>query len=171
MTATAVLDPEIQVRDLSNPEVFTTWNISQNLTDRWGDINDAEAEKKPLDELRNTPGLLDRLVNQMESEFTFVVRKDGRFGILFEEEYCTKESERDNGVKEEEWRHYKPHAELLQILVKVVKGLQVRFPTGEWAIPHEDEVWNGRLAIWGFFPDGSLTEQEREEVLDAILEA
>lgn len=168
MSIATLQDPEIEVRSLDNPREFTTWRISQNLTDRWGSINPIDAEHKPLVSLLNTPGLLARLRAQMIDEFTFVVRKDGRFGVLLEVEYPSRESEKD--PSEANWESYPSHAELLHTLVAAVKRLQREFPMAEWAIPNEREVFQGRLAIWGFFPDGSLTENVRSAVRDAIVQ-
>ncbi len=104
MATGALVDPEIEVRDLGNPEVFTTWHISQNLTDRLGEINDFDAENKPLDKLQHESGLLDRLREQMVDEITFVARKDGRFGILFEVECASQESEKN--CRADDWANY-----------------------------------------------------------------
>jgi hypothetical protein len=166
MATGALVDPEIEVRDLGNPEVFTTWHISQNLTDRLGEINDFDAENKPLDKLQHESGLLDRLREQMVDEITFVARKDGRFGILFEVECASQESEKN--CRADDWANYPPHAELLRDLVEVVKVLQEEFSQVEWAIPNEREIANDRLAVWGYFPDGSLTLCQRKEVGQAI---
>jgi hypothetical protein len=166
MTTTALLETEIKVRDLDNPEVFNTWRISQNLTDRWGEINDSDAANKPLAELLGTPGLLDRLRDQMVDECTFIVRKDGRFGILFEIEYASQESETEAGVRDVS--NYLLHADLLRTLIDDVKNLRKNFPAVDWVVPDEDQIYNNRLAIWGFFPDGALTKEQRTDVVTAI---
>jgi hypothetical protein len=166
MTTSQFADPEIRVRNIESPGRFSTWRICQNLTDRWGEINNFDAEHKPLGELADTTGLLDRLREQMVDEITFVVRKDGRFGILFEIEYASKESETASGEKD--MRCYLPHTEVLANLVDSVKKLQQQFPVIDWAIPDETEICNDRLALWGFFPDGALTEEQRRDVATAI---
>src|SRR3546814_377846 len=86
-------DPMIPVTLIDGSGTGTTseWAISLNLTDRWGDINDTDREKKPLADLENNPALHEQLLKQMYCEDTFVVRKDGQYGILFELEFMSQE--------------------------------------------------------------------------------
>lgn len=84
MTAITKPDLEVKVHPLGKPTEWTLWHISTNLTDRWGDLNYHNAENKPLEPLEADNDLLERLRSQMWDEETFIVRKDGQFGILFE---------------------------------------------------------------------------------------
>lgn len=77
-------DPHVRVRTVANPNEWSSWPISVNLTDRWGDINWHDGENKPLAALVEDPALLERLRAQMWDECTFITRKDGKFGLLFE---------------------------------------------------------------------------------------
>lgn len=81
MVKMKTVDPPVQVRIVDDPEAWSIWHISQNLTDRWGEINDTDAGNKPLEALTSTPGLLERLRAQLWGDICFVVRKDGKFGI------------------------------------------------------------------------------------------
>jgi len=150
-----VPDPQIQVREVGSKDEWATWNISQNLTDRWGDINAHDCENKPLDLLKSTPGLLEHLRSQMWGEETFIVRNDGKFGILFETEYCSQESENELA----EWN---PHSVVVKALLDGMTKLTEAYPGVLFAVPHEREVANCRPAAWAFVPDGLLNETERD---------
>lgn len=79
-------NPAIQVREAGNNGEWSTWHISQNLTDRWGGFNYHNAAAKPLEPLEDSPELLERLRSQMWDEITFVTRKDGQ------PEFCSRSS-------------------------------------------------------------------------------
>ena len=161
-----VTDPSVRVRSVRAAGAWTIWNISQNLTDRWGVINSFQAEKKPLGELIETDGLLDRLRQQMWREETFIVRKDGCFGVLFELEFCSRESEEGNT---DDPRQYKPHPDVVEALLNGMKPLAERFPGVEFAVPVESAIIHDRPAIWAFAPDGLLDQQQRNELGAALV--
>jgi hypothetical protein len=164
-----VPDPEVNVHPLGKPDEWEIWNISQNLTDRWGDINHHDGENKPL-ELLEENDLLERLRAQMWDELTFVVRKDGKFGILFESEFCSLESEKHQKDDSPDWyATLKPHAEVVKALLERMKPLAERYPGVLFAVPDEAHVVNGRPAAWAFVPDGLLTDEQREELGKALL--
>jgi len=160
-----VPDPLIKVRPVGQREEWVEWAISQNLTDRWGEINDADAANKPLKSLEKDDELLERLRAQMWDESTFVVRKDGTFGILFEVEYCSQESEEGSAGKDE----FKPHEVVVKALLAQMTQLAEKFPGVLFAVPHEAEVYNGRPAAWAFVADGLLSESQRAELGSALL--
>lgn len=163
-------DPVIMVRDIGNPDDWTKWRISQNLTDRWGEINDHNRANKPLGPLENDAALLDRLREQMWDELTFVVRKDGKFGILFEAEFCSKESEEHEKEHGPEWHAMlKPHDEVVKVLLEGLKPLAEKFHGVQFAVPHESQIIHDRPAAWAFVPDGLLTKAQREELGLALL--
>lgn len=159
------IDPVIQVHEVGHPEEWVEWHISQNLTDRWGDINYHNHENKPLDLLEADDSLLSRLRDQMWDELTFVVRKDGKFGILFEVEYCSLESEEHAKDGDAAWyATLKPHAEVVKSLLNGMSLLSERFPGVQFAVPHESQVIDDRPAAWAFVEDGLLTEVQRAEL-------
>jgi hypothetical protein len=165
-----VPDPAIRVHPLGRPEEWETWNISQNLTDRWGDINAYNAEAKPLELLLDDKGLLERLRGQMWDELTFVVRKDGKFGILFESEFCSAESEAEYKDDDPEWYStLKPHAKVVEVLLQGMQPLAERYPGVQFAVPDESQIINDRPAAWAFVPDGLLSAEQREELGIAML--
>lgn len=163
-----VLDPEVSVRTLAKPEEWAVWNISQNLTDRWGEINYHNASIKPLSVLENDSALLERLQKQMWDEITFVVRKDGKFGILFEAEFCSIESEstEDHPADESE---YNPHLVVVKALLEGIAKLATEYPMVEFCIPHESQIINDRPAVWAFVADGVLSEEQRAALGSALL--
>lgn len=164
-----ITDPEIQVRLVGKPDEWTIWNISQNLTDRWGDFNYYARAEKPLEELESNPELLARLREQLWDEICFVVRKDGKFGILFEVEFVSQESEGDHAKDYPD--PLKPHAEMIKIINDAaVEKLIPNFTGVEFAIPHEDEICNARPALWAFVADGLLSAEQREALGKAMLE-
>lgn len=136
-------DPEVCVRLPGSPDDWSVWRISQNLTDRWGELNYHNSENKPLRPLEQDEVLLESLRSQMWDEITFIVRKDGQYGILFECEFISRESEVSMGGGEE-YDQLNPHAEMIKLLDAGICKLAGLFPGVEFAIPHEDEIVNGR---------------------------
>ncbi|MBK3780052.1 hypothetical protein G3A43_07265 [Paraburkholderia aspalathi] len=164
-----VPDPVVRVQLVSEGGQWVDWNLSQNLTDRWGDLNYHNEENKPLELLTNDAALLERLVEQMWSEGTFVVRKDGKFALLFEAEYCSRESEESEKDSDPEtFAKLKPHDEAVAILLAAMKPLLEKFPGVLFAVPDAGEVINDRPAAWAFVPDGHLTQEQREELGTAL---
>lgn len=144
-----VHDPVAKVREINHPDEWTEWRISQNLTDRWGDINDYNAENKPLGMLENNTGLLERLRSQMWDELTFVVRKDGQYGILYEAEFCSQESEEHEKKYDPEWyAKLHPHDSVVKSLLDGLQQLAAKFPNVQFAVPHESQIINDRPAAW-----------------------
>lgn len=165
------LDPEIKVREPAGNGEWSTWRISQNLTDRWGDINRYNEANKPLTLLEGTHGLLERLTAQMCDEITFVARKDGQFGLLFEIEFCSIESEKDKYDSEDsdEWSQaLKPHAQVVSTLLAGLQALAPQYPGVSFAVPDESQIRDGRPAAWAFVPDGLLTEDQRHALSHAL---
>lgn len=154
------------------------WNIEQNLTDRWGSLNDHDARHKPgltileLDEaLCHPENLFGRLRAQMWEEDTFIVRKDNKFGVLYEVEYYSAESELPAGPKdslttqEATDTKWKPYAEVKGILLKGLQALQKTFPDVELAVPDKSQIVWERPAVWAFVPlDSRLTQTDRTQL-------
>lgn len=162
-----VEDREALVTLPGSPNDWTAWRISQNLTDRWGDLNDYEGDKKPLAPLENDGDLLERLRSQMWDEMTFIVRKDGQYGILFECEYNSRESESEVGMDPDPL--LKLHGDVITLIDAAAVELERSFPGVEFAIPDEDEIANNRPALWAFVKDGLLDAEERERLGSIML--
>lgn len=167
-----VPDPIVRVQPVGLGGNQVDWKISQNLTDRWGDINDHNAESKPLELLTDDEPLFERLRNQMWDECTFIVRKDGTFGILFEVEFASIESEEAEKLHHDPawFSSLKPHAEVVNALLKDMEPLANKFPGVQFAVPDESVIINDRPAAWAFVPDGMLTAEQREELGKAMLD-
>lgn len=165
-----VPDPVVKVRPVGKPEEWKDWKISQNLTTRDGDLNYHDAENKPLEFLEFDEDLLARLRAQMWDGITFITRKDGKFGLLFEMEFCSLESEEENKNDDPAWyAALKPHADVIKTLLDGLKPLAERFPGVEFAVPDEAHIANDRPAAWAFVPDGLLSDEQREELGKALL--
>jgi hypothetical protein len=149
----------------------TTWAIEANLTDRWGGLNDFAVQSKPgLALLELDEPLLAELRGLMWDETTFVARKDGKFGVLFEIEYASRESESGHLAEDDEELHaYKPHTEVVAALLKGLRKLQEAFNL-EMCVPEPGVVIHDRPAVWAFMPaDKPLTAAERERLGLALL--
>lgn len=147
-----VLDPIVKVRPVDDPDEFVEWRISQKLSDRWGEL-----------------GRLGPLRDQMWDESTFIVRKDGKFGILFEVEYCSQESEEDLRAEDPKWyASLKSQAEVIKTLLAGMKLLAEKFPGVQFGVPDEANIIQNRPAAWAFVADGLLNEQQREELGKAL---
>lgn len=166
--------PAILVRtglDAAGLFLVQGWDMVQNLTDRWGDINDYEAEKKgeALVRLQQDEALLNRLREQMVYEDSFIVQVDGQYGILVEFEYLTKESEEREGASEEFIAQLKPFDEMIRLLIERLPAFQEKFPAVRFGVPPEEEIYLNRPALWAFFPDGALALVERQALHQALV--
>jgi hypothetical protein len=159
--------------EVTLPDGTTTrWWLENNLTDRWGSFNEHAADRKSglailqLDEaLALEERLLERLREQMYDETTFIARKDGKFGLLYEVEYCSRESEAELCKDDpKELEQYKPHEVVVAALLKGLRTVQETFPSVEMGIPDSDEIiWN-RPAVWAFVPLDTLNEEQRSKL-------
>lgn len=151
------------------PDEPSTWAISPNLTDRWGDLNYHNAMNKPLEPLEDNPELLDALRAQMWGESTFIVRKDGQFGILFEVEFMSRESEEHAKDSDPTWyAGLKPHADMVPILLAGLAPIAEKFPAVEFCVPNESYIANDRPAVWAFVSNGLLDAAQLEELGKAL---
>lgn len=156
----------------------SSWMLENNLTDRWGDFNEHASDRKPglallqLDEaLALDEQLLERLRAQMWDETTFITRKDGKFGLLFEVEFCSRESEAELCNNDEQaLALYKPHEVVVAALLKGLRDVQKAFPGIEMCVPDEEEIiWN-RPAVWAFVPLDALDEGQRAQLGRMLLD-
>lgn len=146
----------------------TTWDIELNLTDRWGDLNWYCSDSKPgLAILKLDAPLLKSLQSQMAEEITFVSRKDNEFGLLFEVEYCSRESESSHDPDNESLM---PHADIKETLLKGLRALENKFPMVQFAYPAEEYIVHDRPAVWGFVKNGALTTAQARELASEMLE-
>ncbi len=159
-----VVDPEIPVR-IPGTDGWSKWRITQNITDRWGEINDYTAATKPIGFLEDHPEALAQLQAQMWDEVTFVVRKDGQFGILYELEFLSKESEANLQANSPDvLDKLKPYTEVVAFLLAKLPAVASAYPQVQFAVPHEDQIVEGRPAIWAFVPDGALDQAQRKSL-------
>ena len=154
------------------PEGESSWAMTYDLTDRWGNLTDdlnqfgEEYELKPVAALAGQPELLERLRRQMVGEETFITMKDGHYGILFELEYLSQESESEiQGVLDPALPAYQV---VLDSLVRRIPDITRDFPGVEVCAPHSDSAYNGRPMLWAFVKDGLLDEQRLQELHSAL---
>lgn len=135
------------------------WNIEQNLSTREGELNDAHADEKPgLSLLMMDTELYERLCAQMWDETTFIVRKDGEFGLLFEAEYMSQESD----AGDEDVANYKPRDQVIASLAEQLALLETQYPQVQFCVPDPTQIFYERPAVWGFYKLDALTQDERE---------
>lgn len=149
----------------------SSWNIEQNLTSRCGMLNSYLAETKPgLAILTVDEPLLESLRSDMYDEITFLSRKDGNFGLYYEMEFCTVESEADDMEDYDDGQQFKPHAEVVAYLVESIAKLEPQFPGVEFCIPDAAHIINDRAAVWAFVKSGTLTEDQRADLGSALFD-
>lgn len=153
--------------DVTLPDGTTAkWDMEVNLTDRWGDLNFHAALSKPgLAILSLDESLLEALRASMTDEITFVVRKDNEFGLLFEVEYCSQESEAPHDT---DAAQYSPHAEIKQGILSSLKELHTKYPKVQFCVPDTEYICNDRPAAWGFFKIEDLSQDERHALSVAM---
>jgi hypothetical protein len=163
-----VPDPVVAVQPVGQAGKWVEWNISQNLTDRFGDVNPHNAANKPLELLEDNEALFEALLSQMWDECTFIVRKDGNFGILFEVEYASRESEGEDD-NPDFLAKLKSHDEVVDELLAAMVPLTEQFPGVLFAVPDRKVIINDRPAAWAFVPNGLLNDEQRKELGMALL--
>lgn len=162
-----ISDPRVDV--LLPDGTSSIWEISQNLTDRWGELNTSSLGKSPsaLSLLENDEELLQRLSAAMVEESSFVVRKDGRFGVLIELEFASAESECDDS---EEWSWETTEEARKDLALRIFSSsIQEDFPKVEFCIPSEDHIINDRPAVWAFIPE-PVKHKRNKELLNRLME-
>lgn len=156
------------VEFLTSPAVEVTlsngkkamWNIENNLTDRWGELNDAYWQYKPgVAILSIDTALYEKLQSQMWDELSFIVRKDGKFGLLFETEVPCHESESENGGDSE---GLPLRAVVEERLRSTMAALEKTYPQVQFCIPDPAEIYYERASIWAFYELDSLTAEQRK---------
>lgn len=118
------------------------WKIEQDLTDRWGDLNDALIERKSKLPLLVLEGKFDPLRKLMSGEDTFITYMQG-FGILYELEYYCAESD-DSG---------QCFADVKKALLNKLIPFDAEFPKIKFGVPAEEVGYKGRPVVWAFLPE------------------
>lgn len=163
-----VVAPEPAVQVTLSDGTSDVWLITQNLTDRWGEIND-NADEQVCQQLEAS-GLLDTMRALMWDEMTFIVRKNGRFGVLYELEYQSRESETGaSGITPDELAALKPHSDVVAALLSRLQGLQGDYPKVSFCVPDAKEIIHSRPAVWAYVDNDDLTAQQREALGRALL--
>lgn len=139
------------------------WSIETDLTDRWGDYNTANLNKKSaLPFLALDEPLLNRCRVAMVEEDSFIVCKDGKFGVLVEVEYECQES-----VPEDNISGALPRTEVVQKVLAGLAAVKARYPQVEVGIPDPSVVYDGRVAAWCYFEleeAEKLTQEQKVEL-------
>jgi len=157
----------VRIATPASPDFGTHWSILPTLSDRWGDLIDTNFDAKPFHDLEGNDALQKRLRAQMWDELSFIAWKDGQFGVLFESEFMTRESETDPRTLAD--YDPKPQEEVKADLLATFEQLQVQFPGVAFGVPDPGHVFAGRTALWAFVPDGALDEASRERLGRALL--
>lgn len=143
-----------QIRGVDSRGNPVVWDIESDLSDRWGDLNFVQPETKPgLIGLVLQPALLEQLRELMQDEYTFIVCKDGKYGLLFEVEYMCEESDRRHPPESDTPDAPLPaRAEVVTRLQLGLQALEKDFPGVDFCVPPEDVVFIERPAVWAFVP-------------------
>ncbi|KSQ21599.1 hypothetical protein APB26_31935 [Pseudomonas aeruginosa] len=166
-----VADREIKVRPVTGDQEWSVWKLSHNLSDRWGELNYYNAQHKPLELLETNQVLLEKLREQMVEEDTFIARKDGVFGILYEMEMLSEsDGEEFTGLPgdHDQSANLRPAAMVVEDLKRKLALLAPQYPGAEFCVPAESEICNDRPAAWVFVPEGLLTLEQRNALGDAL---
>lgn len=167
MSRTATPTPVVKVQLLDRPKEWSLWHIELNISDRFGDLQLGDLPGRVL---AGQPKLYEQLLHQMWDEITFIVLKDAAYGLLYEVEYMSQESEAQFEATYGRDPTLKPQAVVTAYLLDALRPLAKRYPRIQFAVPHPDEVANARPAVWAFVPNGLLHPEERHELGMALLE-
>ncbi|MDG1580892.1 hypothetical protein [Pseudomonas sp. GOM6] len=154
---------------------LASWKISQNLTDRWGDLNAFMSPNEAYQLLAADGALFESLQAQMCEETTFIVRKEGQFGILYELEFCTQHSEvavigEDDPDLQSRLQEYMTEEESKARLQTAIAELAPKFPGVEFCLPPREEMIEERLGMWAFVPNGHLNDVQSQVLAEAMYE-
>lgn len=163
------LDPIVRVRGAEDEE-SSAWRISLWLTDRYGALDQVGLKSRPAwKALHDNPALLERLKEQMPWEASFVVRKDGVWGLLFDISFPTVESEKDQVDPQDPWYLKLPtREEVSRRILRALPRLGSTYSGLQFAVPDVEHVDLHRTAVWVFVPNGSLDAAQRCELLAAM---
>ena len=162
--------PCIEVTLPGSGGIIAPWNLCQ-LSDRWGEVL-PHAPQLLAEKVGADSELHARLCLQMWDEVTFIAHKDDQFGLLFEIEYESIESDAREGAEsgEDSGDDLRPYATVAEQLLRDLVHLQEQFPEVQFCVPEPGAVYKGRPAVWGFAADGALTDERRERLGHMLLE-
>lgn len=149
-----VEDPEVRIFLYEGRLREATWRVSHKMTEEDGELHLENREQKPFRALLEVNGLLDegkyhRLRDQMWEYSSYIVRKDGEFGILYETHFDLSGTDACSNSKVEAW------------LAGVLPKLQSEFPSLELALPSVGDSPNRLTTLWIFVRSGSLNAESR----------
>lgn len=177
MVRTAVLQLEDVVFALEN-ETFaaesakrdpSNWDVTF-LTNRFGELeNDLD---EALRQKYEGTLALQRVIGAVTQESTFVVECNGHLGLLFEVELPTAESDGPGTQSELQADgpvQFKSAAQLRKELERDIVTLRKEYPFMQWKVAGSDEVYEGRIGVWGFSPEACIVSPELAREVEATL--
>ena len=166
-----LLPGEVLVRTTASTMFDVRWDMMLCLSNRWGDLicpSGMYPEYIAAQQvLKDDPVLLGRLQEMMRDEITFIAHKDGQYGVLFEVEYCSADSEVTEGAPHGK---YPPEVVMFDRLIGYASQLEEKFPGQKFAVPEPSVVMYGRPAIWTFVPLEGATSERLDESMAASLD-
>lgn len=158
------IDPAVRIQRLTYEFSHGYWYITPAITDRWGNpIDDNHDVLKCLEDLGEKR--LKSLQQQMWGETTFVARKDGVYGVLFETEIRTKESEIDHPAgKPSDFDVLPLRADVETRLLRGMQSIKLRYPGVAFCVPHPSQIPMQRTGAWAFVRDGLLDDRQRDDL-------
>jgi hypothetical protein len=99
----------------------------------------------------------------MTGEITFLARKDGVFGLLFEvERECQESDGSPPGCQ------YAYRDDVIETLLEKLNAEVHRFTGVEFCIPCPSQIFKDRVGVWAFVPNGKLLPDPLEELADTL---
>lgn len=168
-TSSSVLDPVVRVHSHLDGHAVQEWRLTHNLSDRQGLRVKYSPNGGALALLNADLALVQRLAHQMWEDFTFVARKDGQFGVLFEVEFSARESEPEHYQSSpEQLQALKPRAEVEKQLLQGLDSLASLYPGVAFAVPVAEQP-DSKPAAWAFVPEGLLDDHQRRALGEYLL--
>lgn len=164
------LDPEVLVQLPGTGKANTTWNISAYLSTSCGALNVSQSRLPAYAELEEDFALLERLRAQRWEEVTFIARKDGVYGLLYELEFVSRESADADFHEDVDYiASLKPQKQVEKELSAGLAVLSGRFAGVQFCIPDSSSAFLSRPTVWAFVPDGVLDADGRNALGNALL--
>lgn len=136
------------------PNAYATWDIQPGLTDARGELQDEAMDARAFHELLEDEAHLQRLQSELDGAFGCVAVKDGTYGVLYEAIAST--FSRGRAVAQ-------AHG------IAILKDLKQRIPTLDVAIGPDWIVEPAAgVCLWAFACEGSLTANQRAEVVAVL---
>lgn len=148
------------------------WPIELDISDRYGEFLSLPAFSSAVHMLRMDHELLDRLREQMRGEITSIARLDGKFGILFEVNFSSIESDGGAVIPElavPKWAELRPHHEVVAQLMDGLATLSKSYPQVRFGVPDRRLTYRNRPVAWAFVADGTLSADQLDDLEQAML--